>query len=100
MKQDPVQHLLQRTVEAVALLERLGEDHWARWLRADLVSLRRRDGYGIEHLLSAFGGMGSLNDLVISPDNGHDVDPAEGEAMTTRLRVLLSDIYDTAISLR
>ena len=42
--------------------ERVGEAHWAKWLRKDAAWLRRGDLYGTVHLLSAFGGMGSIND--------------------------------------
>ena len=86
--------------DAVRLLEGVGEEHWAAWLRDDLGRLGRGDGSAIGHLLGAYGGMGSINDVLISPDNGHDVSEHEGEATTAELRRLLSAIYDTASGLR
>ena len=86
--------------EAVRILEGVGEEHWAAWLRGDLGRLRRGDRYAIEHLLGAYGGMGSINDVLISPHNGHDVSEHEGEATTAELRRLLSAIYDSASGLR
>lgn len=48
---------------AEALLRQHHISHWADWLARDAQRLRNKDFYGIEHLRSAFGGMGSLNDL-------------------------------------
>jgi len=47
------------------LLESDGEQHWSGWIRRSLDRLLRSDYSGIENLLSAYGGMGSFNDLVI-----------------------------------
>lgn len=96
MKNGSGDHLLQLLADAATLLEGVGEEHWAAWLRGDLARLRRGDGYGIEHLLGAYGGMGSINDVVISPHNGHEVSADEGEAATAELRTLLSAIYHSA----
>jgi hypothetical protein len=56
------------------LLERYGEDAWVGRLRADRDRIGAGDRYGIDHLLSAFGGMGNLTDLVfsVSDDDGTD----------------------------
>jgi hypothetical protein len=43
-----------------------GRDHWATWLEKDTHFIRQNDLYGVEHLLRAYGGMGSLNDEVSS----------------------------------
>jgi hypothetical protein len=62
--------LLATALERFALfLRRHGEAHWAEWVQGDSERLRARDYTGVEHFLSAFGGMGSLNDLVF-PDRG------------------------------
>ena len=44
--------------------------------------------------------MGSINDVLISPHNGHDVSEQDGEAATAELRRLLSAIDDNASVLR
>jgi hypothetical protein len=36
---------------------------WADWVETDSERVRGGDFCGVEHFLSAFGGMGSLNDL-------------------------------------
>lgn len=49
--------------EAESLLRQHQIPRWADWLAKDAQLIRNKDFYGIEHLRSAFGGMGSLNDL-------------------------------------
>ena len=42
-----------------------GHWHWVEWLQSDLQRLQAGDDtYAVGHLLSAFGGMGSLNDIL------------------------------------
>lgn len=62
----------QRTEELIDVLEQLikvlesdGEMHWSRWMRKARALLMDSDYYGITYLLSAYGGMGSFNDLVL-----------------------------------
>jgi hypothetical protein len=58
---------------------------------AAVVRQLRGDGYAIEQLLGAYGGMGSINDVVINNDSGNGTSEREGEATTTaELRTLLS----------
>lgn len=82
--------------EAATLLRNHQIQHWADWLSKDSRWIREEDFYGIEHLRSAFGGMGSLNDLglaVVSPDNPKLlVSSADDE----RFRWLLRQIYELA----
>lgn len=40
-----------------------------------------------------FGGMGSLNDLIIHPTNGHKVTIEQTEALNTELQTLTSSLY-------
>jgi hypothetical protein len=47
-------------------LEAVGESHWARWLDSARQQIVAHDGNGLTHLLRAYGGMGSLNDLPMS----------------------------------
>ncbi|WP_433771408.1 DUF6966 domain-containing protein [Pseudomonas putida] len=47
------------------LLESDGDTHWSFWMRRTRALLLDSDYSGIEYLLSAFGGMGSLNDLIL-----------------------------------
>jgi hypothetical protein len=61
--------------------------------------VRGLDLYGVEHLLSAFGGMGSINDLVIHPMNGHRVIEAEIKVVNDELQTLLGKIKGLATKL-
>jgi Domain of unknown function (DUF6966) len=56
--------------ETIGLLERYGEDQWAAWPRTSRRRLAAGDAYGLDHLLQAFGGMGSFNDLALMRANG------------------------------
>lgn len=47
------------------LLESDGEAHWSMWVRKIRIRLLDADEFAVEHLRAAYGGMGSLNDLVL-----------------------------------
>jgi Domain of unknown function (DUF6966) len=57
--------LLKILDEIIQLLEADGEKRWSDWMRQSRARLLNSDYSGIEHLLSAYGGMGSFNDLMI-----------------------------------
>lgn len=57
--------LLEILNELIQLLESDGEEHWSKWIRQSREQLQNSDFSGIEYLLSAYGGMGSFNDLII-----------------------------------
>jgi hypothetical protein len=86
--------------QAADLLLAHGETHWANWLRLDAQRIRNLDLRGVEHMLTAYGGMGSINDLILHPHNGHKLDESEVEVTNDRLGGLLGRIYDLAWRLR
>ncbi|GFM86828.1 hypothetical protein PSCICO_22270 [Pseudomonas cichorii] len=51
--------------ELIALLESDGEEHWSQWMRDARARLADSDLSGITKLRSAYGGMGSFNDLML-----------------------------------
>jgi len=51
--------------QLISLLESDNEKHWAGRLKQARSRILNADYSGIESLLSAYGGMGSFNDLVI-----------------------------------
>src|ERR1051326_700100 len=51
--------------QIAALLQSDGENHWRAWMLKAKASLEGSDYSGIEYLLSAYGGMGSFNDLIL-----------------------------------
>jgi hypothetical protein len=46
--------------QLIDLLKGVGESHWSAWLRTDAELIRSNNLSGVQHLLSAYGGMGSL----------------------------------------
>ncbi|WP_147323358.1 DUF6966 domain-containing protein [Aeromonas dhakensis] len=70
--------------------------HWSTWLAHDAALIERRDFKGVEHLLSAFGDMGSLNDLVIHPINGHEVQDFAVDKTNRILQEILGEIWSLA----
>jgi hypothetical protein len=64
------------------------ETHWATQIAGCLASVERSDAYGLQRFLSLFGGMGSLNDVLLVADGRllHEEND--------RLRALLSRAYD------
>lgn len=51
--------------QLIKVLESNGEMHWSRWMQKVQAYLIDSDYYGVTYLLSAYGGMGSFNDLVL-----------------------------------
>jgi hypothetical protein len=51
------------------LLDKTGEKHWKEWISRDISEWEKSED--VEHHLSAYGGMGSLNDIVLCVSNGH-----------------------------
>ncbi|MFE9204230.1 DUF6966 domain-containing protein [Micromonospora sp. NPDC007230] len=50
-------------VELRDLLRRHDNEHWAQWADRALIRVDAGDAGGLDHWLSAYGGMGSINDL-------------------------------------
>ena len=91
--------LAQMLDQAEALFRSYGQVRCAEWLTKDARLIRSLDGYGLEHLLSAYGGMGSLNDVVLQRSNGGAgvlLDVCD-KGLFDKLR---SEIYDLARGLR
>ncbi|WCH21106.1 DUF6966 domain-containing protein [Aeromonas salmonicida] len=82
--------------EAIELLQSVKEKHWITWLAYDAALIEKQDFRGIEHLLSAFGGMGSINDLVIHPINGHEVQDSTVDKTNRMLQKILGEIWSLA----
>lgn len=93
-----------KTAELLMVLESLSEllrevgdeAHWVNWFERDANCLRMGDFYGIEHFLRAFGGMGSISDLVLHPLNGHRIAEDEVSGTNKRLQELLGKGYELA----
>ncbi|SDQ75759.1 hypothetical protein [Microbacterium sp. cf332] len=80
--------------ELASLLRSVGADPWAEWASrsADHVAA----GGDPTAIRRAFGGMGSLNDLVIHPINGHRVASSQVAEANERLSLLRQRIFAAA----
>jgi hypothetical protein len=80
------------------LLEGVGEEGWAERVteaRSDLATDYRR---GLQEVIDAVGGPGdgALNDLVIHPSRGHQVDDEDLDEINQRLGLLATTCFRLA----
>lgn len=97
--EDRFQRLLGNVARTGELLTRTGEARWASWAAVVHRELTAHDAHGLKRLLGAYGGMGSLNDLVMHPMNGHSVIDADVDAVNDELTRLRSAMYGDARAL-
>jgi hypothetical protein len=86
--------------ETIGLLSDVGEHFWMRYLEHGRRQVAHGDAHGVDHLLGAFGGMGSFNDLVLDPLNQHQGTPEALASANRRLAELRSAIYDSCNRLK
>ena len=92
-------HLLENLDEVVDLFRVHGETRWLAWATTCRSQLATYDAAAFDHVLGAFGGMGSLNDLLILGYNGHTVGPDEEATVNRRLSDLRTSIWEDATAL-
>lgn len=92
-----------KTRQLIAILEQIehllvthGEAHWSAWIARDITAIKRQDAYGIVHFLSAYGGMGSFNDLQLCAANGHRIDDSEVIEVNRKLSAWKSQAFTLA----
>ncbi|HQR34935.1 MAG TPA: hypothetical protein PLK30_19520 [Blastocatellia bacterium] len=92
--------LIELLEEAIGFLERYQERVWSKRLRhcSDLIG--QGDVSGLEKLLQSFGGWGTLNDLVLCPENNHVISEADTASANTKLEEYRRGIYRLASDLR
>jgi hypothetical protein len=86
--------------ESSAFLEVYGEKSYSAWLSNCATMLKNDDLSGIDRLLRGFGGMGSFNDLVLSPLNNHKIDESEVVFANNKLEEYRRKIYQLTSGLR
>jgi hypothetical protein len=92
---------LRANLDETATLRRdHGETHWLSWATGCRRELAACNAVAFDHVLRAFGGMGSLNDLLILTANGHNVRPDQERAVNGRLWQLRDIIWEDATALR
>jgi hypothetical protein len=57
--------LVKELEDLALLLEQSGESHWRDWILEARSRILSSDYSGVERLLQAYGGMGSINDLIL-----------------------------------
>jgi hypothetical protein len=92
--------LLNLLVELEELFRASGVDHWADWLKKDIDLISRGDFAGVSHLLSAYGGMGSMTDVYITPEAGYSITDEEVSQLNYRLSNLMSEIFSFATKMQ
>src|SRR4051812_6060754 len=86
--------------DIASILEHVGEERWRSWIVARKVDIESWYEDGVIDLLSGYGGMGSFNDLVLHPHNGHRLIDSEIATSNERLSALRSTAYQQAMDLR
>jgi hypothetical protein len=86
--------LVTSLAQAVQRLRALNQERWANRLQRDAKLIEAGDFRGVTHLLSAFGRMGSINDLIFPAENGAEL------KRDVELDMLLNQIYSVADDLR
>ena len=93
--------LIQLLTTCEALLRSVGETFWANKIHAALdKSENNIDFYLLDEVLSWYGGMGSLNDLMISEYNDHLVEGKDEEHLNDEFNCLRMQIYQEAMRLK
>lgn len=73
---------------------------WEAWVRRDVGRIVDGDYEGVVSLLTAFGGMGSLSDVLVHPMNGHDIEPGDIDRVNAELAEARGDLYVAATDLK
>lgn len=82
--------LVETLDECILLLRSCSEEHWGHWIEGCADLLRQGQITGLERFKGAFGGMSSINDLVLHPVNGHNLKESEVDKRNEQLNALLS----------
>ena len=75
-----------------------GVSYWAKWIAMDLD--RWETEKSVRHHSSAYGGMGSLNDLIICTENKHSVTKSKEAWVNSLLLDLCLLCYTSSIALK
>ncbi|WP_033289971.1 DUF6966 domain-containing protein [Amycolatopsis jejuensis] len=100
MASDPIGELAADIDALLVLFERVDEQHWTRWASAVRTDIANSDAHCLTRVLGAYGGMGSFNDLLIHPLNGHRVTLSDVDDVNRQLDGLRTRIRQTALALR
>ena len=95
-----MQELASQLTDCAAFLERYGvHPHWCSMLLGFAVRLRDGDVGAAAELRKQFGGMGSFNDILIHPHNGHRLNEGEINVVNGRLDEMRHQIFESCTAL-
>lgn len=88
--------------QIIAVLDADDEQYWRKWIASSRFLLLNSDYSGIEKLLSAYGGMGSFNDLVLGQSmlEGQFCWKVGTQNANDKLTVLRAKAYEFAVYIK
>ena len=90
-----LEEILANLKECESLLRSVGELFWADTLMGIISSSNTKPmNITLDKILSLFGSVGSLNDLIINRRNGHTVDSCAEGKINNELNRLRAKLYD------
>jgi hypothetical protein len=93
-------YLIQLLITCETLLRSVGEVFWSDKIESTIKKYHQySDTYILKEIISWYGGMGSLNDLIISVHNGHNLDGRDEYKLNDELHGIRSKIYQEAVRL-
>jgi len=72
------------------LLRQHDQQFWAKRIDDDIHFVRQTEVFGVERVMTYFGGMGSLNDIILTQARGRSLDSAEQQLVNDQLGTLLN----------
>ena|SRR5690348_9237122 len=97
-----IKELIETLDELAEVLDSDGASRWSSWMRTSAQRLGNGDLSGVEHLLRAYGGMGSINDLILgqTTQNGSFAWKPDYVALNERFEALRSKAWQLAQHIR
>lgn len=91
-----IQELLESLDELATIFELHGDQDWSQWIRHHASEIRRGNLGAVRHFLTAYGGMGSLNDRYLCTQNGDRITDAETAYVNAQLSQARSNAWSLA----
>ncbi len=88
------------TMASLGELLRHAGDSWADSAERCRDRIERGDRWGLDSFLGIFAGMGSFNDVLICPENGHSVSDAEVDSVNREFLRLKLSAWEDATALK
>ncbi len=95
-------HIMSIIDELIDVFTSYGEVYWAGVLskcREELYNAysennRDKIRYALDQLIQLYGGMSSINDIIISHQYGHRIAPHQEQKVNTKILQLISELYN------